>query len=274
MASGRRTAFWVLGAALAGGAALVGAVYLFQRNLLYFPDTDRPDAKRLGLSVVREIELATGDGLRLLAWYVPPGTGRAVIAYLHGNGGNIADRVDRLRRFVDEGFGVLFLEYRGYGGNAGSPTEEGLFADARAGLDFLAAEGVEPDRIILFGESLGTGVAIRMASERPVAMLLLESPYTSIAAVARWHYPFLPVDLLLKDRFDSLSRIGAVRAPLLVMQGGLDRVVPPRSGRELFAAAPEPKEIWIAPDGGHNDLARFGALTTAVDFIRRHTPAG
>jgi uncharacterized protein len=274
MASGRRAAFWLLGAALTGGAALLGVFYLFQRNLLYFPDTDRPDARELKLPAVREVELATSDGLRLLAWYVPPRPGRKVIAYLHGNGGNIADRADRLHRFAEEGFGVLLVEYRGYGGNAGSPTEEGLFADARAGLDFLAVEGVPPDRIVLFGESLGTGVAVRMASERAVAMLLLESPYTSIAAVARWHYPFLPVDLLLKDRFDSLSRIAGVRAPLFVMQGGRDGVVPPQSGRELFAAAPEPKEIWIAPDGGHNDLTSFGALTAAVDFIRRHAPAG
>ena len=274
MAWGRGSACRLLGAVLAGGASLVGAIYLFQRNLLYFPDTDRPDARELGLSVVREVELVTGDGLRLLAWYASPGPSQLVIVYFHGNGGNIEYHADWLRRFHDEGFGALFLEYRGYGGNPGSPSEQGLFADARAGLDFLASQGVEPGRVVLFGESLGTSVAVRMASERPVALLVLESPYTSIAAVAKRHYPFLPVDLLLRDRFDALSRIAAVRAPLLVLQGGRDQVVPPQSGRELFAAAPEPKEIWVAPEGGHNDLADFGALDKAVDFIRRHAPAG
>jgi fermentation-respiration switch protein FrsA (DUF1100 family) len=273
MARGARMVWWLLGVVLAAIAAPLAGVYALQRHLLYFPDTDRPDPTRLNLSSMREIEIVTADGLRLLAWYVPAEAGGWVIAYFHGNGGNIAYRGDRLRHFVDERFGVLLLEYRGYGGNLGSPTEDGLFADARAGLDFLNSQGVGADRIVLYGESLGTGVAVRMASERPVALLLLESPYTSIAAVARWHYPFLPVDLILKDRFDSLSRIGAVKAPILVLLGGRDTVIPTASGRELFAAAPEPKEIWVAPNGGHDDLASFGATAVADDFIRRHSRA-
>jgi fermentation-respiration switch protein FrsA (DUF1100 family) len=273
MAPGARIIWWLLGAPLAAIAVLVAGVYALQRHLLYFPDTDRPDPTGLNLSSMREIEIVTADRLRLLAWYVPAQANGRVIVYFHGNGGNIAYRGERLRHFVDKGFGALFLEYRGYGGNLGSPTEEGLFADARAALDFLNSEGVRADRIVLYGESLGSGVAVQMASERPVALLLLEAPYASIAAVARWHYPFLPVDLILKDRFDSLSRIGAVKSPILVLQGGRDNVIPIESGRELFAAAPEPKEIWVAPDGGHNDLVSFGALAAADDFIRRHSAA-
>ncbi|HEX3500565.1 MAG TPA: alpha/beta hydrolase [Stellaceae bacterium] len=253
--------------------ALLGGVYALQRSLLYFPDTVRPDPKRLGLASLGEVEIVTGDGLRLLAWYAPPEIDRPVLVYFHGNGGNIADRGDRLRRFVAARFGVLLVEYRGYGGNPGRPSEQGLYADARAALDFIGAQGITANRIILFGESLGTGIAVRMASERPVALLLLEAPYASIAAVARWHYPFLPVDWLLTDRFDALSRIGAVRSPILVMQGGRDTVVPIASGQALFAAAPEPKEIWVAPDGGHNDLPSFGSLAAAIDFVRRHWPA-
>jgi uncharacterized protein len=266
-------AAWLLGAALAVYAVLLGLVYAFQRNLLYFPDTDRPDLTAINLGSAREVAITTNDGLRLFAWYVPPAVSHPVIVYFHGNGGNVAYRADRLHHFVDQQYGVLFLEYRGYGGNAGSPSEDGLFADARAGLDFLTSQGIEPNRIILYGESLGTGVAVRMASERPVRLLLLESPYANIADVARWHYPFLPVDLLLKDRFDSLSRIAAVRAPILVMQGDHDEVIPAASGRELFAAAPQPKEIWVAPNGGHNDLASFGALAVATTFMRRYAPA-
>ena len=273
MAPGVRMIWWLLGSGLAAIAVLLAGVYALQRHLLYFPDTHRPDPTRLNLSSMREIEIVTADGLRLLAWYVPAQADRRVIVYFHGNGGNIANRGDRLRHFADGRFGVLLLEYRGYGGNLGSPTEDGLFADARAALDFLNSQGVGADRIVLYGESLGSGVAVRMASEQPVALLLLEAPYASIAAVARWHYPFLPVDLILKDRFDSLSRIGAVKSPILVLQGGRDNVIPAESGRELFAAAPEPKEIWVAPDGGHNDLASFGALAVADDFIRRHSGA-
>jgi len=169
------------------------------------------------------------------------------------------------------GISVLLFDWRGYGKSEGSPSESGLFRDAVAAYDF-ARTRTNGD-IVLYGESLGSGVAVRMASEQPVALLLLEAPYVSIAAVARWHYPFLPVDLILKDRFDSLSRIGAVKSPILVLHGGGDTVIPVASGRELFAAAPEPKEIWVAPDGGHNDLASFGALAVADDFIRRHSGA-
>jgi fermentation-respiration switch protein FrsA (DUF1100 family) len=271
MMPGARMIWWLLGTPLAAYAVLVAGVYALQRQLLYFPDIDRPDPTRLNLSSMREIEIVTADDIRLLAWYVPARADGRVIVYFHGNGGNIAYRGERLRHFVDKGFGALLLEYRGYGGNLGNPTEDGLFADARAALDFLDSQGVSADRIVLYGESLGTGVAVRMASERPVALLLLEAPYASIAAVARWHYPFLPVDLILKDRFDSLSRIGAVKAPILVLHGERDTVIPTASGRELFAAAPEPKEIWVAPNGGHNDLASFGALAAADDFIRRHS---
>jgi uncharacterized protein len=240
------------------------------RALLYFPDRLRPALGAVGVPAAREVRLATADGLDLLAWYLPPAEpGRPVLAYFHGNGGHIGYRAERLRRFARAGLGVLFLEYRGYGGNPGKPSEAGLYADARAGLDFLAAEGVAPDRLVLYGESLGGGVAVEMATEREIAALVLEAPFTSVAAVGRHHYPFLPVDLVLRDRFNSAAKIGAVRAPLLVLHGERDTIVPPEFGRALFAAAPEPKEAWFAPEGGHNDLREHGALEAALDFIAR-----
>jgi fermentation-respiration switch protein FrsA (DUF1100 family) len=254
-------------------AMLCGGLYVFQRHLLYLPDTSRPDVAALGLAGVRDVSIRTADGLWLLAWYAAASPRRPTIAYFHGNGGHIGYRAERLRRFVGEGLGALFLEYRGYGGNPGSPTQDGLFTDARAAPDFLAAQDVGPARTVLYGESLGAGVAVRMASERLVAALLLEAPFDSVAAVARHHYAFLPVNLLLKDRFDSVARIGAVRVPVLVMHGERDMIVPVASGRRLFAAANEPKEIWTAPAAGHNDLAHHGALDVAVDFIRRHVPS-
>src|SRR5207244_11402434 len=141
-----------------------------------------------------------------------------------------------------------------------------------AAPDFLAAQAIAPPRIALFGESLGTAVAVRMASERAVGVLVLESPFTSIADVAQNHYPFVPAKWLLKDRFETLAHIGAVRAPILVLQGSRDRVVPPEFGRRLYDAAPEPKEIWIAPEGGHEDLRTFGAIDIAIAFVRKHIP--
>jgi fermentation-respiration switch protein FrsA (DUF1100 family) len=240
------------------------------RRLLYFPDRDRPELRAVGIASAREVRLATADGLDLLAWWLPPpDKGRAVIAYFHGNGGHIGYRAERLRALAEAGFGALFLEYRGYGGNPGSPSEEGLYADARAALAFVDEEGVPPERLVLYGESLGTAVAVQMASERPVGALVLESPYTSVEALGRHHYPLLPVKLVLRDRFDAAARIGAVRAPILVLHGERDQVVPVAFGRALYAAAPEPKEAWFAPSGGHVDLRAHGAFEVVADFLRR-----
>jgi fermentation-respiration switch protein FrsA (DUF1100 family) len=259
----------LLSVGLALYGALLAGLYVFQRKVLYRPDTSAPDIAAVGIATLHPVTLSTADGLALRAWYLPPEPGRPVIAYLHGNGGHIGYRTARLQRFHAADLGVLMVEYRGYGGNPGQPTEPGLYEDARAGLDFLAAQGVAPAHTVLYGESLGSGVAVRLASERPIGAVILETPYTSIAAVAQVHYPYVPARWMIKDRFDALARIDQARAPLLVLLGGRDVVVPPRFGEALFDAAREPKEIWIAPDGGHEDLRDFGALDVAVAFIER-----
>lgn len=250
--------------------AVVFYLFLFQRQLLYFPDRQHPFLAGLPQLGVREIELRTEDGLTLSSWYLPPLGEQPAVAYFHGNGGNIAYRADRLMRFAREGFGVLMLEYRGYGGNPGEPSEPGLYSDAEAAMRFLRRQGLGPERLVLYGESLGTAVAVHIAGTQRIAALVLESPFTSIAAVAQHHYPYLPAALLVRDRFDALSRIDRVKAPVLVLQGGEDPVVPARFGDALFAAAPEPKERWLAPAGGHEDLMRHGALDAAIAFIQRH----
>jgi fermentation-respiration switch protein FrsA (DUF1100 family) len=210
----------------------------------------------------------------LLAWYLPPrdapGGERPVVVYFHGNGGHIGYRADRIERFARKGYGVLMVEYRGYGGNPGLPSEAGLFADAAAALRFAVAQGIEGRRLVLYGESLGTGIAIWAATSYAVGAVVLESPYTSIAAAAQLHYPFVPASWLVADRYDSLSRIGQIRAPVLMLHGARDGIIPLSLGEALFAAAPEPKEQWIAPDAGHTDLGRFGALDIAVGFIEKH----
>ena len=251
---------------------VAGLLYAYQRDFLYFPDVQRPVATPTSVPTFREVELVTADGLRLLAWYVPPPEGRPVLLYFHGNGGHLGYRSYRLSRFAAAGYGVLMPEYRGYGGNGGQPSEAAFFADADVAMAFIRNEGLSPDRIVVYGESLGTGVATRVASEHEIAALVLEAPYTSIAAMAGAQFPCFPVSLMLKDRFDSLSRIGRVKAPILIMQGERDRVVPPALGRQLFAAAPEPKEFWSTPDGGHDDLFDFGADKAAIDFIDRRVP--
>jgi hypothetical protein len=259
----------LLGSALAAYGVVVGGLYVFQRHLLYLPGVGCPALGDLAALGVREITLKTVDGLSLLSWYLPPRDGHPVITYLHGNGGHIGYRADRLRWFARNGYGVLMVEYRGYGGNPGTPSEAGLVADGAAALDFLDGEGIVPNRLVIYGESLGSGVAVLLAAQREVASLILEAPLTSVAEVAQYHYSFIPAAALVRDRFDSLARIGQVKGPILVLHGERDRVVPVRFGRALFDAAPEPKELWLAREAGHEDLVRHGAFEAVLDFLRR-----
>jgi len=249
---------------------VIGGLYLGQRSLLYVPDRERPPLGALAELGVREITLTTADGVPLLSWYRPPPDGAPVLVYFHGNGGHLGYRSNRMMRFVQEGLGVLMPEYRGYGGNPGTPTETGLYADAAAALDFIVGhEGIAANRLAIYGESLGSAVAVHAATTRKVGALILEAPFTTLADAAFYHYPFVPVSLLLLDRFDALTAIRAVDAPVLVLQGERDGVVPIRFGRSLLAAAHEPKEGWFSSEAGHNDLSRFGALDVALGFIER-----
>ena len=262
---------WVFLSGLGGLLLIVCALWSLQGRLIYFPSREAPPAPEvLGLSGVEAIRLRTADGLSLLAWRLRPATPDApVIVFLHGNGGSLLHRAAKVRQFQREGWGAILVEWRGFGGNPGTPREAGLLADASAALDLLRAEGAPPARIVLWGESLGTGVAVRLAAERPgdVGAVILESPYTSLLALAQFHYPWAPAPLLLRDRYDTLSRIGTVRAPVLVIHGERDEVVPVAMGRAVAAAAAT--TLWVAPDAGHLDLAAAGAPAVAAAFLRR-----
>ncbi len=252
--------------------ALVGALYVFQRDLLFLPDTSRPSLARAAVPGLSEVTLTTADGLRLLAWHVPAPDGRPTILYTHGNGGHIGYRAERAALLSAAGYGVLLVEYRGYGGNPGAPGEEEFHADAEAGLKFLEGQGITPARVILYGESLGSAVAVRLAAETaergaPVAALVLEAPFTSIADVAQHHYPYVPARRLVKDRFDSVSRIARVKTPLLVLHGEGDRVVPIAFGRALFEAAAEPKRGWFPRSADHATIFGAEALRVVTAFL-------
>jgi fermentation-respiration switch protein FrsA (DUF1100 family) len=208
--------------------------WLLQRSLIYFPSGGAPGPVESLLPGGEEVVLVTEDGLELGGWFLPADqqlqTKRAVPAILvfNGNGGNRALRVPLAQALAANGMGVLLFDYRGYGGNPGSPMEEGLVMDARAAVAYLEDRGdVDPDRIVYFGESLGAAVAVSLARDRPPAGLILRSPFTSLVDMARTHYPLLPAGWLLKDRFASIDKIGAVKASLLVIVGAEDRVVPP-----------------------------------------------
>ncbi len=265
-----------IGTAVGVYALLLVAVFVMQRTMLYPAARQTPDIAKAGVEGLRVVTTETADGLRLDHWYRPPVDGQApVMVVFHGNAGHIGDRVSKLAEFLEAGFGVLIAGYRGYGGNPGRPSEEDLTGDARVLLDWLAGQGIAPARTVLYGESLGTGIAVKMAAERPAAAVILESPYTSIAYVAQMHYWYLPARWLLLDKWNSMDHIGRIEAPLLVVHGARDRTIPARYGRRLFEAAPDPKELFVLDQGTHNDLYEFPQVPDRViDFLRRHVPAG
>lgn len=238
--------------ALIGYLAIAAVLYLFQRRLQYFPDTQRISPAAAGLAGFDEISLATPDGETLLAWHAPAPSGKRTIVYFHGNGGALQHRADRARLFRRSGYGMLLLSYRGYGGSTGVPTEKGLAIDALTAIDHLAGLGVDPSDLIYFGESIGAGVAVPAAVARPPAGVVLEAPFTSALDVAKGVYWWLPVGLLMKDRFESDALIGRVHAPLAIIHGDRDTVVPIGLGHRLYEAANEPKIMIVQEGRGHN----------------------
>lgn len=257
-----------------GYALVVAGLFLVQRNLLYFPAGGVPAPAETLVPEMAVVSLITADGLELESWYVPAAVGRPTIVYYCGNGGHIGMRDSKLRPYLDAGLGVLLVGYRGYGDNPGSPSEKGLYADGRAALGFLRGRGVVPRMWVLYGESLGSAVAVQMAFEQPqtgdpVGAVVLEAPFTSVGDVAQAHYPFVPARWLVRDRFDSASKIARVGAPVYVVHGEGDRIVPLRFGRRLFGSAAEPKEMRVVSEAGHNDLYDFDVAEGVIAFLDR-----
>jgi fermentation-respiration switch protein FrsA (DUF1100 family) len=245
---------------------LAAMLYFAQRSMMYFPETIHTSPAEAGLPEAEEISLTAADGVHIVGWHVVPHDGKPVILYLHGNGGALRYRVERFHRLIKEGLGLLAVEYRGYGGSEGSPSEAGLFADAEAAYAFAAGR-YRPDQLVLWGESLGTGLAVYLAAEKPVGRVILEAPFTSTAAVAARRYWFMPVRLLMKDQFRSDERIANVTAPVLILHGLNDRVVPYAMGEQMFDLAKGNKHIVRFIDGGHEDLDQYGALHAVGRFL-------
>ncbi|GAA5108903.1 alpha/beta hydrolase [Alloalcanivorax gelatiniphagus] len=257
---------------LLAGLALA-AVWGLQRQLIYFPDaSDVPPAGE-ALPGARDVTLETADGLELGAWYVPAtgrrDTGMAVLM-APGNGGNRAGRTGLARLLSDRGFAVLLLDYRGYGGNPGSPTEDGLAADADAAIEALAELGHPLDRTIFFGESLGTGVVAGLQERHAPAGIVLRSPFTELADVGSHHYPWLPVRTLLRDRFPVLEPLAVSDVPLTVIYGDRDGVVPTVLSGRVADGAPSLVERVVLAGADHNDAVMFGPrVADAVERLSR-----
>jgi len=252
--------------ALLGYCGVLALMYVFQRSLMYFPDRVRTPPAAAGLPQAEEITLTSSDGERLVAWHVPPRGAKPVVIYFQGHAGGLNLRANRFRWLTGDGFGLFALSYRGYGGSTGKPTEAGMLLDAAAAYEFAAA--VYPARrIVVWGESLGTGVAVALAAEREIGGLILDAPFTSAADIGASAYPFIPVRWFIKDSFRSDERIGRVKAPLLVLHGEQDRIVPIRFGERLFALANEPKQMVRFPSGGHVNLDDHGAPDAVRVFL-------
>jgi len=244
---------------LAASVLALGVLWLMipflLNSLLYFPSKQilfEPSA--LGLDSL-DVEIETEDGERLHAWWFPArGEALGHVLLFHGNAGNIGDRLLHAQLLTGVGLDVFLFDYRGYGRSTGSPDEEGTYRDARAARSaLLRQEGVAADRVVYLGESLGGAVALALAREAPPRGLVLVSTFTSVRDMGRVHYPILPV-ALVPDAYPSLSRIGGLECPLLLMHGDRDDIVPIDQGRALFDAAPDPKRLHVFPGLGHNDL--------------------
>lgn len=255
-------------------AIVTASCAVSQRSLIYHPDETVPDPARYGVGEMASVRIPAGEGINLLGWWrPPPDDGRPVVLLFHGNAGHLGYRAGKARRFLDAGYGVLMVSWRYNAGAGGEPGEEALIDDGRAALGFLEARGIEAGRVVVYGESLGSGVAVALAAERDLAGIVLESPFSSVAEVAQYHFWYLPARWLVLDEFDSVTRIRRVQEPLLIVHGADDTLIPARFARELYDAAPGPKEARFLAGGGHNDLYAHGAGPIVVDFIEKRVVA-
>lgn len=257
-----------------GYALLVAVMFIAQRSYMYIPYKIFPNPALMGVGDMDAIEVTTADGLTLKALYKAPVTpSMPVVVLFHGNGGSIAIRGSRARDYIDHGgYGFLLAEYRGYAGNPGKPSEQGLYEDARAYMVWLTdKQKIAQDRIVLYGESLGTGIATQMALEYAnTRALVLEAPYTTMQAIAQKHMFWLPAYWLVLDRYNNIDKIAQVRAPLLVLHGKKDNVVPFSHGAAVFQNAKADKRMEVFSEGNHVNLHQFGAGDKVRHFLAAH----
>jgi fermentation-respiration switch protein FrsA (DUF1100 family) len=251
---------------LLGYAGFTAVLYVAQRSMLYLPETVRTAAAAAGFGEAQEVTLDTPDGEKVIVWHAAPRDEKPVVLYFQGNGGALRMRAGRFHALAGDGFGVVALSYRGYAGSSGHPSEAGLLLDAATAYDFAVAR-YGAARIAVWGESLGTGVAAALAADKPVGRVILESPFTAAVDLAASIYYFLPVRLLMKDPFRSDERVPRIKAPVLVMHGDRDPVVPFHHGERIYALINAPKRFVRLAGAQHNDHDRFGAVKIVEQFL-------
>ena len=237
------------------------STFIFQRNLLYHPTENNYSGDKILVSV-EKIKIKTQDNIELLSWYHKKNLNNyKTILFLHGNAGTLENRIHKINHFKDMNINFIIVAWRGFSGNQGKPTEEGLYEDARSAVRWLRAKGIKEENIIIYGESLGTGIATEIAQNKNFAGIILESPFTSMIDAAREKYPYLPVRFLLKDKYENIN------SPILIMHGKIDNIVPFYMGKKMYELANEPKYFYFSEYDDHMLEYNENLLNTLKEFI-------
>ncbi len=248
---------------------IVLTTFFFQRSLLYLPSKEKIDVSYYSNTGLKEVEFTTSDGLILKSLFKKPSSkDTSTVLIFHGNAGHVGHRVDKFKHFIESGYGLLLVEYRGYGKNPGKPSENGIYKDGQAALNFLFKQNILAKEIIIYGESLGCGIATKLSTENSFGATILEAPYTSIADVAQNHYWYLPAKWLVLDKHDIIRIIEDIKSPLLIMHGEKDNIINITLGKKVFNSAPEPKQALYIPNAGHNNLFDFNLYEKIFRFLK------
>ena len=226
-------------------------LYFYQRNLLYLPNENNYSGDKISVDI-QKVKIPTSDNIELLGWYHEKNLkDHKTLVYFHGNAGSLENRIHKLNHFKNMNINFLIIAWRGFSGNNGKPTEEGLYIDGKSAIDWLIKKGVDEKNLILYGESLGTGVATHLAQNKNYAGVILETPFTSMIDTAKKFYPYIPVSLLLKDKFENYKKIKNINSPILVMHGEVDQIVPFFMGKKIYELANKPKYSYFTKYDDH-----------------------
>ena len=243
-------------------------LYIFQRDLLYHPTENNYDGDKLTVNI-QEVKIVTDDNIDLLAWYHNKDINKfKTILFLHGNAGSLENRIHKINHFEDMNINFLLLSWRGFSGNKGKPTEKGLYQDARSAVKWLVKQGVIEENIIIYGESLGTGITTEIAQNKNFAGIILETPFTSMVAAGKSKYPIFPIKLLLKDKYESEKKIKNIKSPVLIMHGEEDQIVPFWMGEKMFKMANEPKYSYFTKFDDHMMVYDENLVSELKKFIK------
>jgi uncharacterized protein len=246
---------------------ILTSTYLFQRKLLYHPNENNYFGDKI-LVNIEKVKIKTKDNINLLSWFhIKNSKKYKTILFLHGNAGSLENRIHKINHFKNVDINFLLLSWRGFSGNRGSPNEKGLYEDARSAIRWLKSKGIAEENIIIYGESLGTAVAVEIAQNRKFAGIILESPFTSMIEAGKNKYPYLPVKLLLKDKYESNNKIKNINSPILIMHGKADKLVPFFMGKKLYELANEPKYFYFSEYDDHMMEYNENLLKSLKDFV-------